>query len=135
MDATLGKHLLIEYYGCDRDRINDVAFLRTTLLEAARRANATIVEDVFHTFNPQGVSGVVVIAESHIAVHTWPERDCAAVDIFSCSDKMQPEVVVQFLKEALRARTTDTTEVIRGKNLPMIKSGQPSSVTDRLPHA
>jgi S-adenosylmethionine decarboxylase len=117
MDAPLGRHLLVEYYGCDRERINDVAFLRTALLEAATRANATIVEDVFHTFNPQGVSGVVVIAESHIAVHTWPERGCAAVDIFSCSDKMLPEVVVEFLKNALRARTLDTTEVIRGKKL------------------
>ena len=111
---SLGRHLLIEYYGCDLERINDREFLRNALLEAARRANATIVTDVFHTFNPHGISGVVVIAESHLAIHTWPEHRCASVDIFSCGDKMRPEVIEEFLKDLFRASHTTSTEIKRG---------------------
>lgn len=111
---SLGRHLLVEYYGCDLERINDKEFLRDALLEAARRAHATIVTDVFHAFNPHGISGVVVIAESHIAVHTWPEHGCVAIDIFSCGESMRPEVVETFLADVLRAARTTRTEIKRG---------------------
>lgn len=115
MNKVLGRHLLIEYYGCDRSVINDKEFLRVNLLEAARKAKATIVTDIFHTFSPQGVSGVVVIAESHLAIHTWPEHGCVSIDIFSCSDTMEPKVIESFLKEALGAKRVVSREFERGK--------------------
>lgn len=114
MMVSLGRHILIEYYGCDAAIINDVEKIRFALLDAARRANATIVTDLFHAFNPQGISGVVVIAESHIAIHTWPEHRCASVDIFSCGSKMQPEVIEDFLKDAFIAQRTTRLELKRG---------------------
>ena len=105
---------MIEYSGCDLNVINNRELIREGLLEAARRANATIVTDVFHTFNPHGISGVVVIAESHIAIHTWPEYACASVDIFSCSDKMKPELIEGFLKDVFKAKTSACREFERG---------------------
>jgi len=112
--TSLGRHLLIDYHGCDRELITDTAFVRKVLLEAATRAGATIVTDVFHTFNPHGVSGVVVIAESHLAVHTWPEHGSVAVDVFSCGTKMRPEVIEAFLKDVFRAKTSFVRELERG---------------------
>ena len=80
---ALGRHLLLELFDCDTDAINNVEGVKGALIEAAKRAQATIVDVVFHEFNPFGVSGVVVIAESHLSIHTWPEYRYAAVDIFT----------------------------------------------------
>ena len=124
--VSLGRHLLIEYYGCDLDVINSKDKIREALLEAARRANATIITDVFHTFNPHGISGVVVIAESHVAIHTWPEHRCASVDIFSCSNKMNPEVIEGFLKDVFRARKSACRELERG-NIEQAQLSEASS--------
>ncbi|RYZ71246.1 MAG: adenosylmethionine decarboxylase, partial [Proteobacteria bacterium] len=78
---SLGQQYLAEFYGCNAESICTKEQLRTTMLEAAQIARATIVADVFHEFNPHGLSGVVVIAESHLAVHSWPEYACASVDL------------------------------------------------------
>ncbi len=83
---TLGAHYLAEFYKCERDKINDPAFLERVMIEATRLSGATILNRFFHQFSPQGVSGVIVIAESHFAIHTWPEHGYAAVDLFSCAD-------------------------------------------------
>jgi len=111
---ALGKHLLIEYYGCALEVINREDRIREAMLDAAKRANATIVADVFHRFNPHGISGVVVIAESHVAIHTWPEHRCASVDVFSCSDKMNISVIESYLKDVFRAERSVSTEFDRG---------------------
>lgn len=115
MTKILGRHLLLEFYECDFSVINDTDQVRSALIEAAKRAHATIVTDIFHTFNPHGISGVVVIAESHLAIHTWPEYRCASVDMFSCSERMQPEVVEGFLKDIFRAQKVVSMEIERGK--------------------
>src|SRR5438046_10412365 len=94
---ALGRHLRLELCDCDLDAINNVESVKGALIEAAKRAQATIVDVVFHEFNPFGVSGVVVIAESHLSIHTWPEYRYAAVDIFSCGDVLQPDVAASYL--------------------------------------
>jgi len=110
----LGKHLLIEYYGCDPEILNSREKVRDILLEGARRSGATIVADLFHTFSPHGVSGVVVIAESHVAIHTWPEHCCAAVDVFSCSSTMDPLVIQKYLQEQFKSDRVSRMDVERG---------------------
>src|SRR5438132_580002 len=87
----LRRHLLVELFDCDPDVINNLEAVKGALIEAAKRAQATIVDVVFHEFNPFGISGVVVIAESHLSIHTWPEYRYAAVDIFSCGGVLQSE--------------------------------------------
>lgn len=111
---ALGRHLLLELFDCDSDAINNLETVKGALVEAARRARATIVDVVFHEFNPFGISGVVVIAESHLSIHTWPEYRYAAVDIFSCGDVLQPEVAAGYLVEQFGAERASVVELQRG---------------------
>jgi S-adenosylmethionine decarboxylase len=111
---ALGRHLLLELFDCDLDAINNVEAVKGALIEAAKRAQATIVDVVFHEFNPFGVSGVVVIAESHLSIHTWPEYRYAAVDIFSCGETLQPEIAANYLVEQFGAGRASVVEMQRG---------------------
>ncbi len=111
---ALGRHVLLELFDCDPEAINSLDVVKSSLVEAAKRAQATIVDVVFHEFNPFGISGVVVIAESHLAIHTWPEYRYAAVDVFSCGDVLQPQVAVDYLVEQLGAGRGSVIEVQRG---------------------
>jgi S-adenosylmethionine decarboxylase len=111
---ALGRHLLLELFDCDPDAINSLDIVKASMVEAAKRAQATIVDVVFHEFNPFGISGVVVIAESHLAIHTWPEYRYAAVDVFSCGETLQPQVAVEHLVEQLGAARTSVVELQRG---------------------
>jgi S-adenosylmethionine decarboxylase len=111
---ALGRQLLVEFYGCDSKGLNDKEMLRHALKQAAVEAGATIVADVFHEFNPHGISGVVVIAESHLAIHTWPEFGFAAVDLFTCGDDILPDKAMNYLKAQLKASHLSVMELKRG---------------------
>ena len=111
---ALGRHLLLELFDCDSDAITNLDVVKSVLVEAAKRAQATIVDVVFHEFNPFGISGVVVIAESHLSIHTWPEYRYAAVDIFSCGEVLQPSVAANYLVEQFGAERTSVVELQRG---------------------
>ncbi|MDD4146458.1 MAG: adenosylmethionine decarboxylase [Clostridia bacterium] len=113
MDA-LGRHVLAEIFGCSFDVLNDVKNVEENMVNAALEAGAEVREYVFHKFSPQGVSGVVVISESHLAIHTWPELGYAAVDVFTCGEKVNPWDACNFLAERLRAKHMTATEVKRG---------------------
>ena len=110
----LGRHLIAEYTDCTPGRLNDTEFLERCLLEAVRRSGATAVKSVFHRYAPQGVSGVVVIAESHMSIHTWPEYNYAAVDFFTCGRSVDPYRANDYLKEMLGSPNGCVTEVSRG---------------------
>jgi S-adenosylmethionine decarboxylase proenzyme len=111
---ALGRHLLLELKDCDRDVLDDLEFLRGCLCETAEKIGATVLNNVFHKFCPQGVSGVVVIAESHLCVHTWPEYGYAAVDIFTCGTTIDPNDAIDILVKKLGARDHTSTEIKRG---------------------
>lgn len=111
---ALGRHVLAEIYGCDFDLLNDVKKVEESMIKAALEAGAEIREYVFHKFSPQGVSGVVVISESHLAIHTWPELGYAAVDVFTCGDNIDPWDACNFLVEKFKAGHMTATEVKRG---------------------
>ncbi|MBD3307947.1 S-adenosylmethionine decarboxylase proenzyme [candidate division KSB3 bacterium] len=112
---ALGTALTVELYNCNPYLLNDVQRVEHLLTEAALAAKATIVETVFHRFSPQGVSGVVVIAESHLAIHTWPEYGYAAIDIFTCGDTIDPWVACHHLKTTFQADHYEAREIQRGK--------------------
>ena len=111
---TLSKHILLELSGCEFKLLNDLAFVKATMRNAALEANTEVLELAFHKFSPQGVSGVVVISESHLSIHTWPEYGYAAIDVFTCGNKTTPEKVSKYLKEKFQAKTIYKTTVIRG---------------------
>lgn len=117
---ALGRHLLVEYHGCDRALLDDVARVRAAIVDAVVAAGATPVTDVVvHHFSPHGVTGVVVIAESHFSIHTWPEHGFAAVDLFTCGDALDPWRGFASLSRALAAERHSVVEVRRGL-LPVV---------------
>ena len=97
------KHLLLELYKCDYDKLNDESFLRCSLNKAAKLAKATVLNLVSNKFDPQGVTAIALLAESHISIHTWPESNYSAVDIFTCGQNMLPELASQYLIQVLKA--------------------------------
>ena len=110
----LGTHLLVELKACNTKLLNDLKKVEAIMVEAAKTAKATIVDVHFHKFSPFGISGVVVIAESHLSIHTWPEYGYAAVDIFTCGDVLKPEVAAEFLIDRFQSKHPSIMEVRRG---------------------
>ena len=98
------KHLLLELYRCDYEKLNDESFLRCSLNRAAKLAKATVLNLISNKFDPQGVTAIALLAESHISIHTWPESSYSAVDIFTCGKNMMPELASQYLIVSLMAK-------------------------------
>ncbi|MDD2431949.1 MAG: adenosylmethionine decarboxylase [Firmicutes bacterium] len=114
LTQALGRHILCEAYGCDRKVLNDVRRVEKIMVAAALAAGAEVREVAFHHFSPQGVSGVVVISESHLAIHTWPEFGYAAIDVFTCGESVDPWVACDYLFEKFDAQNVQSSEVQRG---------------------
>lgn len=119
--SSLGRHIIVEYYGCDPEILNDVVRLEETMVNAAKAAEATVINSTFHHFSPFGTSGVVVIQESHLAIHTWPEYGYAAVDLFTCGDTVDPWISYRFLKDAFDADYASAMEMKRGQSSELPK--------------
>ncbi|NDY72506.1 adenosylmethionine decarboxylase [Desulfobacter hydrogenophilus] len=101
---ALGRHITIEYYDCASNVLLDKDGVESILLKAARESGATIISSSFHQFEPQGVSGVVIIAESHFTVHAWPEHNYAAVDIFTCADNIDLDTAIHSIEAQLSSQ-------------------------------
>ena len=119
---VVGKHCILELYDCDKGKLNDEAFIRTKITSAAKSAGATLINLISHHFEPQGVTGLALLAESHISIHTWPENGYAAIDIFTCGDHTMPEKACQFLYNALLAKEYSLTNLNRKTPLNINKS-------------
>ena len=115
MTNALGRHILVEFFDCDAVILNNTSLIETSMLEAARLAKATIINSTFHHFSPFGVSGVVVVQESHLAIHTWPEYGYAAVDIFTCGHTISPWIAYRYLQTAFKAANGSAIEINRGQ--------------------
>tara|TARA_B100000212_G_scaffold26060_1_gene17351 strand:- start:444 stop:887 length:444 start_codon:yes stop_codon:yes gene_type:complete len=98
-----GNHLLLELYGCNREKLNDELYLRCQLNSAAKLAKASVLNIVSNKFEPCGVTAIALLAESHLSIHTWPESQYSAIDIFTCGRNMKPKLASQFLIESLEA--------------------------------
>jgi len=111
---SLGQQLIVELYGCDRTLLDDPICLERILTEAISRSGGTIIKPCFHQFSPHGVTGVIVIAESHVAVHTWPEFGYCALDVFTCGTQVNTEQIFEHVRLELQAQETSVMEVKRG---------------------
>ena len=114
---TRGEHLLIEFRGCEGPVLNDSKALQALMERAVAAAQATIVNSVFHTFAPQGVTGVVVVEESHFSVHTWPEHGYVAVDVYTCGE-CYPQRAREVLRTGLAATSVEWMLIERGLGRP-----------------
>ncbi len=126
---ALGRHVIVELYDCKPSFLDDVTYVQNAMQNAAQQAGATIINLTFHHFSPYGVSGVVVIEESHLAIHTWPEWGFASIDLFTCGESTDPWKCYNVLKEAFEASHGSTIEMRRGQ-LELLKKNdyKPSSL-------
>ena len=115
------KHLLLELYKCDCEKLNDESFLRCILNRASKLANATVLNLISNKFEPQGVTAIALLAESHISIHTWPESNYSAVDIFTCGQNMMPELASQYLIESLMAKDQSLRVIERNPPAAVLK--------------
>ena len=111
---VLGLHLLLELRDCNSGLLDDLNYIRLAMLRAAQDAGAHVIGESFHQFSPQGVTGILAIAESHISIHTWPEYRYAAADIFTCGSGFQARKIAGILVEELESQDPVITEVVRG---------------------
>lgn len=111
---TMGRHVISELWGCNEEKLNDKKWIEQTFVTAALKAGAEIREVAFHKFAPQGVSGVVIISESHLTIHSFPEHGYASIDVYTCGDRIDPNVAADYIAEALEATTCENIEVPRG---------------------
>ena len=111
---ALGRHVLLELRDCDPQVLNDLNFLKRCLIDTAEQIGATVLGESFSQFSPQGVSGVVIISESHLCIHTWPEYGYAAVDVFTCGQTVDPVQAVKLIVEKLGSKDSSFTEIKRG---------------------
>ena len=116
-----GKHLLLELYGCDYEKLNDESFLRCALNKAAKLAKATVLNLISNKFEPHGVTAIALLAESHISIHTWPESNYSAIDIFTCGQNMLPELASQYLINALKAEEHSLRVIDRNPPFAVLK--------------
>ena len=114
IDEVLGVHHIAELCECNADLLNDSAFISTSLRQAVEHANATLIEEVKYEFTPQGITAVCLLSESHISIHTWPEKRYAAVDIFTCGDHTMPDRACEYLVSVLRCEHSKITVLKRG---------------------
>jgi S-adenosylmethionine decarboxylase len=120
---TMGRHVISELWGCDFEKLNDMNFIETTFVEAALRSGAEIREVAFHKFAPQGVSGVVIISESHLTIHSFPEHGYASIDVFTCGD-LNPNVAADYIAVALNAESRENIEIPRGMGPVNVKQAK-----------
>ena len=110
---NIGRHCILELYQCDHARLNDEAFIRTSITSSAKIAGATLINLVTHSFKPQGVTGLALLAESHISIHTWPEIGYAAIDVFTCGDHTMPEKACELLAKDFLSKNLSFKNIAR----------------------
>ncbi|MGM0843988.1 MAG: adenosylmethionine decarboxylase [Bacillota bacterium] len=120
---TMGRHVISELWGCDFDKLNDVNEIERTFVDAALKSGAEVREVAFHKFAPQGVSGVVIISESHLTIHSFPEHGYASIDVYTCGE-LDPNIAADYIAEALNAQTRENIELPRGMGPVQVKQSK-----------
>ncbi|WP_062355205.1 adenosylmethionine decarboxylase [Bacillus kwashiorkori] len=124
---TVGRHVIAELWGCNFEKLNDIDKIEKIFVEAALKSGAEIREVAFHKFAPQGVSGVVIISESHLTIHTFPEHGYASIDVYTCGD-LDPTIAANYIAESLEANSRETVELPRGMGPVQVKKVRDSFV-------
>ena len=117
---SMGRHVISELWGCNFDKLNSMESIGKIFVEAALKSGAEIREVAFHKFAPQGVSGVVIISESHLTIHSFPEHGYASIDVYTCGN-LDPNVAADYIANALGAKKIETIEIPRGMGSVQVK--------------
>ena len=135
-NAAIGSHCILELHGCPYDILNDEALMRDAITKASEKSLSTLLHLSSHSFEPQGVTAVGLLAESHISIHTWPELGYAACDIFTCGESAEPTRACDFLATFLQASSQSLRILTRGRRLPQSEiHSVPQAVREHTKHA
>lgn len=126
---TMGRHVIAELWGCNINKLNDLKFVEKMMVDAALESGAEIREVAFHKFAPMGVSGVVIISESHLTIHSFPEHGYASIDVYTCGDRIDPNVAAEYITKQLDATTREAIQVPRGMGPVAIQSTKTETFT------
>lgn len=121
----IGRHVIAELWECNANYLNEIDRIEKIFVEAALKAGAEVREVAFHQFAPDGVSGVIIISESHLTIHSFPEKRYASIDVYTCGEKMDPHVAIAYIIEKLEAQSIEKLEIPRG--MGKIKTLHPQS--------
>src|SRR5690554_4762691 len=113
MMDTMGRHVIAELWDCNIEKLNDMNFIERLFVDAALAAGAEVREVAFHKFAPHGVSGVVIISESHLTIHSFPEHGYASIDVYTCGN-LDPNIASNYITKALEAKSSEVLELPRG---------------------
>lgn len=114
-EGVLGSHTFWELEGVEFSKLDDLDLIESAMVRAAKECGATILDEISHQFHPQGVTFLLLLAESHLSFHSWPEKGAAAVDLFSCSPSIDPSSITRALNEVFRPERIAERELLRGK--------------------
>ncbi|GAX90639.1 adenosylmethionine decarboxylase [Effusibacillus lacus] len=112
---TMGRHVIAELWGCDPEKLNNMSLVEKVMVNAALEAGAEVREVTFHKFTPHGVSGVVIISESHLTIHSFPEHGYASVDVYTCGDRIDPRVACDYITRMLDCNRREWIQIERGE--------------------
>jgi S-adenosylmethionine decarboxylase len=127
--GTMGRHVIADLSGCSRQLISSVSFVQSVLEEAVVKAGATIINSIFHQFSPIGVSGIILLSESHCSIHTWPDEEYAAIDIYTCGEHVFPQIAAEHIASKLQAQEICLSSMDRGlKNSKLTRSKRESYI-------
>ena len=116
--SPLGAHFILEMYECPADKLDDVQHVLAALRAAAKAAQSTLLAESHHRFEPQGVTALALLAESHISIHTWPRLGYAAADVFTCGEHTRPDAACEVLRDMLGATRHEVRSLKRGELPP-----------------
>jgi S-adenosylmethionine decarboxylase len=125
--GTLGRHVIADLSGCASHLISSVDYVQEVLEVAVVRAGATIINSIFHKFSPTGVSGIILLSESHCSIHTWPGEEYAAIDIYTCGEHVFPQVAAEYIADKLHAKEICFSSLERGLERPSMRRSNKTS--------
>ncbi|SDF48368.1 adenosylmethionine decarboxylase [Sporomusa acidovorans] len=112
--TPIGRHLTTDMYGCNRDHLTDLEFVKSAMLTSIKEAGLSVIDIIDHQTEPQGLTIIALLGQSHMSIHTFPQLNYAAVDIFTCGDYSHSDRVITILKRFLKPEKTRTTNIMRG---------------------
>jgi len=113
--STFGRHVAVDCWGVNFDMLNDGEYLKDRMVEAAEKCGATVLSVQYKQFDPQGATVLVLLSESHLSIHTYPERGFAALDCYTCGEAVDPEVAINYLLEIFKPETIHPKLLKRGE--------------------
>ncbi|MFD2612547.1 adenosylmethionine decarboxylase [Paenibacillus gansuensis] len=112
--STFGRHVAVDTWGVDFDKLNSAEWLQAQMVEAAETCGATVLSVQSKQFEPQGATVLVLLSESHLSIHTYPERGFAAIDCYTCGETVDPQLAIDHMVSVLKPEKTYAKKLVRG---------------------